>query len=274
MIEPIYFVHISDTHLGPDRAYEAFGRRPYDSLSRLLDAIKALPTQPVFVMHTGDVASGSRANLGVAASYRLAEDQFSSLGVPVYYAVGNHDDPVEVLKLKMGPKTAVFDESEPIVSYTFEAGQERFVVLHSQGPHEEVGAGGKLPAGQLAFLEQQFDNDRQITVFLHHCPLDLDSDWFRDRVDMKDGETLHQALLPYRDRVRGVFFGHVHRGVQIIRDGIHYNSVSTPFCGLNYWPHVSETDTDTTCPLPFNFVTLTETSTIVKEHSVSLENAP
>ena len=274
MTRPVYFVHISDTHLGPDPSYEAFGRRPYDSLTALLDAIEGLPTQPDFVMHTGDVATGSGANLGVAESYRLAREQFSRLGVPVYYAVGNHDNPAGVLSLEMGKKTSVFDENEPVVSYAFEVGPERFVVLHSQGPHEEVGAGGKLPPGQLAFLEQHLSGSAKITVFLHHCPLDLDSDWFRDRVDMKDGDELHATLRRHRDRIRGVFFGHIHRGVQIVRDGVHYSSVGSPFCPLNYWPQVSETDTDLASPLPYNFVTLTETSTIVKEHTVSLETLP
>lgn len=270
MNKPVYFIHISDSHLGPDRSFEAYGRKPYDSLTRLLDAVRKVPVRPEFVIHTGDVASGKGAERGDPRSYQLMEELRSGLDVPFYYAVGNHDDPAEVLELRMGDKTATFDGDEPIVSYAFEFGNERFVVLHSQGPHEEVGAGGKLPSGQIEFLTEQLQTAKQVTVFLHHCPLDLDSEWFRDRADMKDGEELHAALRPHAERLRSVFFGHVHRGVQIVRDGIHYCSVSTPYCGLNYWPDVSETDTDTACPLPFNLVTLTETATIVKEHSVAL----
>lgn len=271
MSRPVYFIHISDTHLGPDRDYEAWGRKPYGSLSTLLTAIKAVPAQPDFIIHTGDVASGKGAVLGEPASYRLAEELLGSLDPPLYYAGGNHDDPSEVLQLKMGDKTAVFERDEPIVSYAFKVASERFVVLHTQGPHEEVGAGGLMPPGQLAFLEEQFASGDRVTVFLHHCPVDLDSDWFRDHgVYMRDGQALHDALLPHRDRLRGVFFGHIHRAVQVVRDGIHYSSVGTTYCGLNYWPHVSETDTDTEGPLPYNFVTLTDDATIVKEYTVNV----
>lgn len=270
MTRPVYFVHISDSHLGSDLEFESRGRIPYQNLSTLLDAIRALPTEPDFVMHTGDVANGRSSTLGAPEAYRLAKEMFSNLDVPIYFAVGNHDDPAEILKLKMGEKTSVMEASEPIVSYAFQVDQERFVVLHSQGPHEEVGAGGRLPEGQLAFLERQLTDGLSTTVFIHHCPLDLDSEWFRGRVDMADGIDLHHTLVQHRDTIRGVFFGHIHRGVQIVREGIHYCSVGSPFMGLNYWPEVSETDVDLASPLPYNFVTLTEESTIVKEHSVAI----
>ena len=266
MKNPIYFVHISDSHIGPSTDFESGGRNPYGNLTRLLEAIKALPTRPDFVMHTGDVASGRHATLGDPEAYQLASEQFAQLGLPMYYAVGNHDDPSEVLKMKMGERSSVIEAAEPIVSYSFEFGTERFAVLHSQGPHEEVGAGGKLPEGQLEFLEQQLADGTTTTVFLHHCPMDIDSAWFKGRVDMVDGMDLHRMLLPYRESIRGVFFGHIHRAAQIVRDGIHYCSVGSPYSGLNYWPDETETDVDPDSPLPYNFITLTDEATIIKEH--------
>ena len=270
MGRPIYFVHISDSHIGPDKEFESGGRNPYENLTRLLGALKALPKKPDFVIHTGDVATGRQDILGDPASYRLADEQFAQLGLPLYYAGGNHDDPAEVLKLEMGEKSAIMEADEPIVFYSFAVGSEKFVVLHSQGPHEEVGAGGKLPEGQLDFLQGQLAEGARTTIFLHHCPMDLDSAWFRGRVDMVDGLDLHRMLLSHRDSVRGVFFGHIHRAAQIVKDGIHYCSVGSPYSGLNYWPDETETDVDPASPLPYNFVTLTEEATIIKEHSVSL----
>ncbi len=268
MTKPVYFVHISDSHLGSDPEFEYKSRHPYPNATKLVAAIRALPISPDFVMHTGDVANGRRSTLGAPPAYRLAEEIFGTLDLPIYYAVGNHDDPAEILKLRMGEKTSVMEADEPIVSYAFQVEDERFVVIHSQGPHEEVGGGGRLPEGQLAYLEDQLTDGVRTTIFIHHCPLDLDSEWFRDRVDMADGIELHRMLISHRDTVRAVFFGHIHRGVQIIRDGIHYCSVGSPFMGLNYWPEVDETDVDLALPLPYNLVTLTGDATIVKEHSV------
>lgn len=270
MTRPVYFVHISDSHLGPDPEFEYLGRNPYRNLTALLKNIKSMPIKPDFVIHTGDVANGRSSTLGAPKSYRLAQGLLSQLDLPIYYVVGNHDDPTEILKMEMGKKESVIETSESIVSYAFEVESERFVVLHSQGPHEEVGAGGRLPKGQLRFLEQQLSYGGYTTVFIHHCPLDLDSQWFRNRVDLVDGLDLHQTLVKHRDSIRGVFFGHIHRGVQIVRDFIHYCSVGSPFMGLNYWPAEKEPDVDLSYPLPYNFVTLTMESTIIKEHSVKL----
>ena len=263
MNRPVYFVHISDTHVHPNRDFEVHGRVPYRNAELLVGALKGLPTQPDFIVHTGDVT-----NDGQPEAYALVEQLLGNLGVPVYYAVGNHDDPDQVRTLAMGERTAVADS---LVSYAFESAGERFIVLHSQGPREEIGGSGRLTEEQLAFLNEQIEStDERLTLFLHHCPMHLDCDWHDDRIDLLNGDDLHEALVPHRDRIRGVFFGHIHRGVQIIKDGIHYASVGSPYMPLHLWPE-GEADRDIDAPLPFNFVTLTDHSTIVKEHTVSIK---
>ncbi len=260
MTRPIYFVHISDTHIHPDKDFEVHDRVPYRNAESLVDTLRGLSTRPDFIVHTGDVT-----NDGQPEAYALATQLLDTLGVPVYYAVGNHDDPDQFKELPMGDRTAV---AEHFVSYTFDIEDERFIMLQSQGPREEIGGSGRLSAGQLDFLREQIESaSGRISIFLHHCPLHLDCDWHDDRIDLLNGDELHEALVPFADRVRGVFFGHIHRGVQIVKDGIHYASVGSPYMPLDLWPD-GDANRDVDAPLPFNFVTLTEHSTIIKEHSI------
>ena len=57
MADSLHFVHISDTHLGHLRDWVALGNNPFRNLLRVIEAINSLPTQPQFVIHTGDVAN-------------------------------------------------------------------------------------------------------------------------------------------------------------------------------------------------------------------------
>tara|TARA_Y100000588_G_scaffold355647_2_gene411045 strand:- start:13555 stop:14382 length:828 start_codon:yes stop_codon:yes gene_type:complete len=267
VMNPIYIVHISDTHIRPEKSFEIHGRVPYRNLERLVDALKALPTTPKCIVHTGDVVGD-----GEPEAYELATQLLGKIGVPIYYAAGNHDDPDQVRDLPMGDTVATFGG---FASYAFDLAGERGIVLHTKGPHEEIGGSGRFPDGQIDFLVEQIEaSTGPVSIFLHHCPLHLDCDWHDDKIDLLNGEDLHDALVPLSEQVRGVFFGHIHRGVQIFRDGVHYASVGTPYAPLNLWPE-TESDAarrDGEAPLPFNFITLTEQTTIVKEHSVPLDS--
>ncbi len=266
MAGPVHFVHISDTHLIHLRDYVVLGNNPFSNLMRVVEAINNLPTPPRFVIHTGDVA-----NHDTEVAYELAAEAFSQISIPMYYATGNHDIRDYMRKhLSMGPKEDVLSDSD-LNCYRFSVDNERFLVLDTKQPFEEAGHFGKLTEDQLDFVREEVGQQNgPLTVFIHHSPLDLDSKWYAKDVGMLNGDELHEVLLPARDRLRGVFFGHVHRGTHIQKDGIAYISVGSTFCQLNYWPNEQEMNADEEHPPCFNFVTLHEDRVIVKEHSVPL----
>lgn len=264
MSDPVYFVHISDSHLESKSDFVFKGANPYQNLEKVIETINALPKQPHFVMHTGDVT-----NQGHPDAYAHAKTLFAKINAPIYFAVGNHDTPEEVLNLDMGPKMFMPSNGQQLVSYTFSIQSEKFLVLHSHAPFEEIGHHGRLSKKQLDFVRSEVTSgNEKLTVFIHHSPLDLDSKWHHEQVDMVNGIDLHNALLPARDRIRGIFFGHLHRGIQVIKDGLHYCSVGSTFMNLNIWPDDIETNFDTESPPSFNFVALMPSSTIIKEHTV------
>ncbi|HML24703.1 MAG TPA: metallophosphoesterase [Aggregatilinea sp.] len=215
------FVQISDTHIGPTRSHEARTACTYDNLERFVTLLNAMPEPPDFVIHTGDITDD-----GSPASYELAWDLLSRINVPLYLVNGNHDlieNMGGILAASGTPSSAVAGS----LCYTFDLKGERFLVLDAFDP------GALQPAGclgdaQLAFLRAETEGgDLPLTVFLHFPPLPMGSPWLDRRMLILNGHALHDALLPARDRLRGVFSGHLHRPAQTVRDGIAYCTVAS-----------------------------------------------
>lgn len=210
------FVQISDSHLGPTRDYDYHGANPARALQRLVRHINAMPHPPDFVLHTGDVS-----NDGSAASYEIAAAILGELAVPLYILNGNHDDRLFLRKALDAPPAPDGDPGGPL-DYTFEVGGEQFVVLDSFDEAVQQPLGRLSPA-QIEWARAQAAPDGPpLTVCLHHPPFRMASPWLDDNMILLNGDALHAALLPARDRLRAVFFGHLHRGAQIVRDGITY----------------------------------------------------
>jgi Icc protein len=212
------FVHITDTHLGPSPDYEFYGYQPARALHQLVDLINSFPTQPDFVLHTGDVVHDRSAD-----SYAIAQSILGDLRVPLYVVSGNHDDRALLRKFFGAPMHPVHsDDPGAPLDYVFEIEGERFVVL--DGKHPDVRDPlGKLRESQLDWLRSETGADGPpLTVLLHYPPFAMNSPWLNDNMPLVNGDDLHAALLPARDRLRGVFFGHLHRSCQIMRDGILY----------------------------------------------------
>jgi Icc protein len=263
--EPVYFVHISDTHIGPSREYELYGRNTYACADRVLSAIVSLPRTPDFVVHTGDIVDDP-----VSDAYRLASTLFARLHIPVYFVTGNHDVAREInAALPLGP-TALRTDNVESLFYSFECKGCRFIVMDSRGP-DEIDPQGMFPEGQIEFLAAEIRRDTSpFAVFVHFPPLPLDSFWLDTGMLLLNGGELHAALLPVRDRLRGVFFGHVHRGIHQCREGILYSGVGSSFRQFSAWPADQRPLLDDAGLPSFNFVTVVGNTTIVKEHTVWL----
>ncbi len=261
-MENVYFVHISDTHFGPTKAYGRHNQPSYPHAAKLVETINQLPVRPDFVVHTGDVTTHP-----AEAAYVLAAEVFAALNVPVYYVTGNHDLSLLMRKyLPMGPLTWLLDE-EITLCYRFEVKGYRFLVLDGRGP-DEIDPHGILSDDQLALVRQEAAaTGPPLTLFVHYPVLPLHSPWMDENMLLLNGEALHQALLPARDRLRGVFHGHVHQSMQTVRDGIIYTAVPSTFFQFTAWPTDITTGYDPDYLPGYNFVQLLPQQTIVHQHT-------
>src|SRR6202042_864920 len=79
----ISFVQISDSHIGfahPENP-DVIG-----TLQQTINAINAMPVQPTFVVHTGDVT-----HLAKPAQFDTAKQMLSTLKAPLIVIPGEHD---------------------------------------------------------------------------------------------------------------------------------------------------------------------------------------
>ncbi|MEW5988733.1 MAG: metallophosphoesterase [Chloroflexota bacterium] len=261
-MDSLYFVHVSDTHFGPTADFRPRGHHPLACARRLVEIINNLPVRPEFVIHTGDVTNHPHP-----AAYRLAAEVFTRLEVPIYYVVGNHDTARDIRHhLPMGRKEDVSDEPA-VLSYVFERKGYRFLVLDARGP-EEIDPHGLLSEAQLEVVRREATAaGPPLTVFIHFPVLPLNSPWMDSNMLILNGEALHQALRPARDRLRGVFHGHVHQPMQTIRDGILYVSAASAFSQFGAWPTDQVTSYDTDHLPGYSFAHLLPTQTIIHQHT-------
>ena len=260
--DPVYFVHISDTHIGPSAAFSRHGHFPLPCVQKLVEVINAMPVQPDFIIHTGDVVAEPDP-----VSWRLAVEAFSSLKAPIYFVNGNHDTASDIRQfLAMGPHSDAGSDSSQM-SYTFEVKEFEFLVLDARGP-DEIDPHGLLPESQLDLAAETASADGlPLTIFIHYPVLPMNSPWMDENMLILNGDRLHEALRPAAGRIRGVFHGHIHQHMQNVRDGITYTSVASAFSQFGAWPNDVITHFDGNHDPGYSFVHLLEEQTIVHQHT-------
>ncbi len=261
-METVYFVHMSDTHFGSARDFSRDGHVAYPCAVRLVEMINSLPTKPDFVVHTGDVVNDPDP-----VAYALAAEVLADLDVPIYFVTGNHDSAHLIGDyLPMGKIERLVDNPD-VLCYQFEVKGYRFLVLDGRGP-TNIGPNGILSDEQLAAVRAEAQPDGPpLTVFVHFPVLPLNSPWMDENMLLLNGYALHEALLPARPRLRGVFYGHVHQSMQTVRDGITYTAVPSTFTQFSAWLSDVTTGFDRDYLPGFNFVQLLPEQTIVHQHT-------
>ncbi len=198
------FAQISDSHIGYSGPANPDVR---GTLQHAVDAVNALPVQPSFVIHTGDVT-----HLSKAGEFDDARAIMSSLRAPVIALPGEHD----VIGTE-GPKrfTAAFARKEAMGRgwSSWDQGGAHFIALINVGEGETM---GELGAEQLAWLRDDLASrsaDTPIVVFGHVPLFAVYPEW---GWTTKDG-TAAIAMLRRFSAVT-VLNGHIHQIVEK-RDG-------------------------------------------------------
>lgn len=264
---PLRFIHISDTHINPDVDFKpnyvpATSSTPLVSAAALVEHLYTLPFKPDFVLHTGDITSDP-----VNAYYTTARVLLTKIPVPLYYVVGNHDSPEGVRSLIEEPVSFAPTGS---LDYTFEHDSVQILCLDSAC--HSVHHASKLSDAQLAWVESicAANDDRPLIVAVHHPVLPIGVPWIDNRMRLLNGEMLHTILLKAQKRLRGVFLGHIHQSIDVLRDGILYSSAQSSWYQLNAFPHTEDDQPDEVALPGFSAVTITAQQTVVRRHTFSV----
>jgi Icc protein len=257
------FVHITDTHISADPNYgrdEQHGS-PAVAARALVTTVNALPFQPDFILHTGDVAFDPDE-----ASYQLAAEIFRPLKAPLYYLPGNHDSGEMLQRIVI--------EREPVLPCDdeFEVNGVQIITVDSNQPFEMDQPNSRIADAQIERLNRiaASNDSRPLLVATHHNVLPIGAPWWDRYMRMQNGEAFHMALLPARERLLGVLHGHVHMNVQIMRDGIAYIAGQSPWFSLHCAPDQQETKFDIQALPGFNVISIVGRQMFVRQHTFTL----
>lgn len=209
------FIHLTDTHQIPP-GQSLYGLDPAARLRAAVASIAAEHRDAAFVIVTGDLA-----HRGEPQAYGVLREGLAALHMPVHLLLGNHDD--RRAFLDAFPDTPT--DAEGFVQYAFDAGALRMICLDTNEPGVHWGVLCERRAAWLAeALAGAARDDRSVHLFLHHPPFPLGIAAM-DRISLRDTGPLEAAIAPHRERIRHLYFGHVHRPIGGSWHGIPFTTV-------------------------------------------------
>jgi 3',5'-cyclic AMP phosphodiesterase CpdA len=211
------FLQMSDSHIGFDKAANP------DALGTLREAVakvKAMPTKPSFIIHTGDIT-----HLSKPAEFDNADKVFSETGVQTHWVPGEHDIIDEdrgkayLERYGKGSKGAGW--------YSFDDRGVHFIGLVNVVDLKGGGL-GNLGAEQLAWLEADLkgrSNSTPIVVFAHIPMQIVYKEW---GWGTEDGMKALELLKRFGSVT--VLNGHIHQLVQKVEGNMTFHTaMSTAF---------------------------------------------
>jgi 3',5'-cyclic-AMP phosphodiesterase len=207
------FVQISDTHVGFNKAANP---DPIATLHDAIGKVKALPTQPAFVLHTGDIT-----HLSKPEQFDTADQILKDLGVPVFHVPGEHDTLDEangkVYLDRHGPMT----KAKGTGWYSFDHGGVHFMALVNV-VGLKGGGSGQLGADQIQWLADDvagLGSSTPIVVFAHMPLWDVYAPWGWGTSDAP-------AAFAHLKRFGSVTVlnGHIHQVIEKVEGNVAFHT--------------------------------------------------
>lgn len=211
------FIHLTDTHvIGGDRLL--YGANPARRLARAVDSINEQHGDAGFVIIIGDLT-----HWGDDAAYDAFATQIARLTMPVHLMMGNHDDtPAFAARFPAARR-----DNNGFVQFSFEAAGHRAICLDTSEPGTHA---GRLCPARLGWLRAELEADgAPVLLFMHHPPFKTGIAAM-DAIMLQNAEAFHATIAPHKDRIRHLFFGHVHRAIFGTWRGVSYSCMR----GLNH----------------------------------------
>jgi len=153
------------------------------------------------------VVTGDLVDRGTVEEYEHLQELLAPIEVPVYLAMGNHDDR-DAFRRVFGAAAYLRDGGKH-VQYAVDVGEVRMIVLDTNVPGQP---GGRLCEHRRAWLERELaQTTKPVVIAMHHPPF-ATGIAFMDQLglDPGDAEAL-ETIVARHGHVARVICGHVHR---------------------------------------------------------------
>jgi 3',5'-cyclic AMP phosphodiesterase CpdA len=210
------FLQISDSHIGFDKPANP---NASGTLGEAIAKVKALPTKPAFMIHTGDIT-----HLSKPKEFDDADQIIGTSGLPVHYVPGEHDIIDEEVKLY---KDRYGKNAKGAGWYSFDQDGVHFVGLVNV-MNLKAGGLGALGDEQLAWLADDLKGKSASTpiVVFAHIPL-----WVVYQQwgwGTEDGGRALELLKKFGSVT--VLNGHIHQVMQKVEGNVTFHTArSTAF---------------------------------------------
>ena len=213
----LHFVQISDSHMGFSKPANP---DVVATLQATIDKINALPDQPDFIIHTGDLSHDSKA----AQFDSLDQVLKGAKAKQVYFVPGEHDTSIDDGKLYL-ERYAKGANAKGSGWYSFNHKDVHFVGLNNSAVLEGM---GKLGDEQLKWLEADLKGQpasRPVVVFAHIPLWSVYPEWGWGTQDS-------EQALSYLKKFGSVTVlnGHIHQVMQKTEGNVMFHTaMSTAF---------------------------------------------
>lgn len=206
-------LQVTDTHVGRP-GLVAHGVDPRARLEACVADINAHHADAALCLLTGDLV-----NEGGAEEYANLAAVLRDLQVPLRVMTGNHDQRRNLLQAF--PHTPV--DANGFCQSTFDVPGGRLLVLDTL---REGHASGELCELRLRWLRDALQEASgtagdAVYIAMHHPPVALGMELL-DRIGLSNAEDFWHVLMPHRARIGMLLFGHAHRPVSGLANGIAF----------------------------------------------------
>ena len=181
----------------------------------------------------------------------------------MYLLPGNHDSPQMTREiLADGARRQVLDDDHKVI--------EGYNLVSIEGGGVGDPVFPTVPEAQIDNFDALLGRaqDGPILVAAHFPFIRTGVPWIDDGARIQNGERLHELLVARRERVAGVFFGHIHQMVTSSCDGITYNCCQSTWFNFTGYPGMKNADADLETPGGFNLVMIRENRTFVRRYGL------
>jgi len=211
------FLQISDSHVGFNKAANP---NALGTLQEAIAKVKALPSQPAFMLHTGDIT-----HLSKPKEFDDAAQVIGSVSLDVHYVPGEHDNldevPLKAYLERYGKNT------KGTGWYSFNQNGVHFIGLNNV-MNLKAGGMGMLGSEQLAWLADDVKGlsaSTPIVVFAHIPLWTISKDWGWGTDDSEQALSMLKRFGSVT-----VLNGHIHQLMQKVEGNINFHTArSTAF---------------------------------------------
>lgn len=190
---------ITDLHIGFDP--EAPEAVDCHRLRQVVAHLLAGPNRFDALLVTGDLA-----DRGTTASYARVRDALSAVRVPIFFAMGNHDN-----RASFGAVFPAVQQDDGFIQYCVALPEFRLIVLDTLEPGRHGGGFCETRATWLAARLAEAPNV-PTAIVMHHPPFAAGIAWM-DPDPAEPWIRLFAATIAPHRQVQAIWCGHLHRPI-------------------------------------------------------------